>query len=193
MYHFYKYLVILLVFLLFTGMGCQTKESEDQKLPPLDGTKMSGELTYQIPESWQEERPSSSMRKAQYRLPGVDGAEEAEMAVFVFPGSGGGVQANIDRWIGQFIQPDGSSSIDLTEIKKIESNGLQTTIIYVTGTHLKGSMMGGPTTELKNYAMVAAIVETNTDPWFFKTIGPQATIDHWRGEIEKFARTIKQQ
>ena len=41
--------------------------------------------------------------------------------------------------------------------------------------------------------MVAAIVETSTDPWFFKTTGPQATIDHWRGEFEKFAGTIKQQ
>jgi len=30
------------------------------------------------------------------------------MAVFVFPGGGGGVQANINRWVSQFKQPDGS-------------------------------------------------------------------------------------
>jgi hypothetical protein len=192
MYRIIKYLIIPFVILLITGLGCQSKESEEQQSPTIDRTNMSSELSYQVPESWQEEKPSSSMRKAQYRVPGVDGAEDGEMAVFVFPGSGGGVQANIDRWIGQFTQPDGSNSRDKTEIKKMESDGLQTTLIYLTGNYVQGSMMGGPTKELKNYAMFAAIVETSTDPWFFKTVGPQATIDHWRAEFEKFIGSIKQ-
>ncbi len=38
---------------------------------------------------------------------------------------------------------------------------------------------------------VAAIVETSTDPWFFKTVGPEATINHWRPAFEKFAGSMK--
>jgi hypothetical protein len=178
---------------MFIYQGCQSKEEKAQPKPLLDRMVASGQLSYKVPDSWKEEKPSSTMRKAQFRLPGIEGADDAEMAVFVFPGGGGGVQANINRWIGQFKQPDGSDSMEKTEIKKLDNNGLKTTVIYVTGTYLKGSMMGGPTTELKDYAMVAAIVETATDPWFFKTIGPKVTIDHWRSEFEKFTKSFKQE
>jgi hypothetical protein len=190
-----RYTKIVLIICLFVIIcqGCQSKEEKEQQVPSLDRTNASRGLSYKVPDSWKEEKPSSSMRKAQYTLPGADGADDAEMAVFVFPGGGGGVQANINRWIGQFKQPDGSESMEKTQIKKLESYGLPVSIIYVTGTHLKGSMMGGSTTELKNYAMVAAIVETSTDPWFFKTIGPEVTINHWRSEFEKFSETFKQE
>ena len=77
------------------------------------------------------------------------------------------------------------------DIKKIESNGMPVTLVYVTGTYLKGTM-GGPSSELNDYAMIAAIVETSSDPWFFKTIGPEVTINHWRQDFEKFATTFRQ-
>ena len=187
----YKYIFILIFSILLVYQGCQSKEENEQLVPALSRTNDIGELSYKMPDSWKQEPPSNSMRKAQYRLPGTESAGDAELAVFVFPGGGGGIQANINRWIGQFKQPDGSDSMEKTQIEKIESNGLPVSIIYVTGTYLKGSMMGGPTTELENYAMVAAIVETSTDPWFFKTIGPESTINHWRAEFEAFTRTIK--
>ena len=184
----YRAQLILLVFLYLIYQGCKSKEEQPQI--PAHGTSISQNgLSYTIPDHWIEENPSSAMRKAQFRLPGVDGAGDAELAVFVFPGGGGGIQANINRWIGQFKQPDGSNSMDKAEIKKIESNGLPINIVYVTGTY-NPMTMGGSTTELKNYAMIAAIVETSTDPWFFKTVGPEVTINHWRQDFEKFTRTI---
>jgi hypothetical protein len=189
----YRVVISFLILYSLVILGCQSKEESNQQELPLDRTSSTGTLTYKVPDAWKEEAPSSSMRIAQYRLPGIEGADDAELAVFVFPGSGGGVQANIDRWIGQFKQPDGSDSKDKTEVKNVKSNGLPVSIIYVTGTHLKGSMMGGPTTELKNYAMIAAIVETSTDPWFFKTVGPEKTIKHWQSEFENFAKTFKQE
>jgi hypothetical protein len=45
-------------------------------------------LTWTLPSGWTEEAPSSSMRRAQYRIPGPGGP--AECAVFYFgPGQGG--------------------------------------------------------------------------------------------------------
>jgi len=187
----FKLVIICILASLIVFQGCQSKEEEESQLTPMGRTNQIGELTYNVPDTWKEEKPSSSMRKAQFRLPGVDNTADAEMGVFVFPGSGGGVQANINRWMGQFKQPDGSNSMEKADIKNFESNGLPITIIYVTGTYLQGSMMGGTTTELEDYAMVAAIVETSTDPWFFKTVGPEKTINHWRSQFEAFTRTIK--
>ena len=79
-----------------------------------------------------------------------------------------------------------TTPISPEELKKIKIGD----IVYVTGTHLKGTM-GGQSAELPGYAMIAAIVQTSTDPWFFKAVGPQVTIDYWRPAFESFAKTIK--
>jgi hypothetical protein len=186
-----RYLFIILFSLFFIYHGCKSNEEQEHQIPAQGTSVVVGEVTYVVPDGWKEEKPSGSMRKAQFRLPGAEGAGDAEMAVFVFPGGGGGVQANINRWIGQFIQPDGSNSMEKSEVKKIENTELPVTLVYVAGTFLKGTM-GGLKSEIPDQAMIAAIVETSTDPWFFKTVGPEATINHWRPAFEKFAETINQ-
>ncbi len=195
----FRYTLMLLVFMVISLIISGCSKSEDtgkSELQPGHGdVSASGEIAYTPAVGWIQEQPRTSMRIDQFRLPGEGNSEDAELAVFVFPGSGGGVQANIDRWIGQFKQSDGSSSADKSEIKKSTSNGLPVTLVYVTGTYLRGAMggpMSGNAEELPEFAMIAAIVETSSDPWFFKAIGPQTTIDHWRPAFESFARTFKQ-
>ena len=183
-------LVLLIMILLVFGCTDQKSETEDVVQTQL----VPGEIRYSVPAEWKSEKPKSQMRKAQYSIPGIDGNADGEMAVFVFPGTGGSAQANIDRWIGQFMQPDGSDSKEKSEIKNITVNNLHVTTMYVTGTYLKSSsqmMMGGPKEELTDYAMLAAIVETSKDPWFFKLVGPQKTVDHWRPEFDKFVNSFK--
>ena len=57
-----------------------------------------GQLQAKVPKDWKEEQPSSSMRIAQFRVPGNDGDGE----LVVFSGIGGSVDANLNRWYGQF-------------------------------------------------------------------------------------------
>src|SRR5258705_6661060 len=84
--------------------------------------KSFGPIKAKVPSEWTEQTPSSSMRKAQYVLPKVAGdGEDGELAVFYFGmGQGGSVEANIERWIGQIAQPDGSSSKEKAKTKKKE-------------------------------------------------------------------------
>jgi len=173
---------------LFVLLACNKKEEEQKTTAGADS-----ELTYTVPQGWVVETPSSQMRRAQYRIPGHAETGDAELAVFVFPGRGGMVQANIDRWINQFNQPDDSASKDKAEIKKTESNGMPVTLLYLTGTYQPG--MGGNMgshSGLAGFAMLAAIVETSNDPWFFKAIGPEPTLERWRGEFETFAKTFRE-
>ncbi|MBD3223199.1 MAG: hypothetical protein GF313_00605 [Caldithrix sp.] len=183
-----------LIIASFLLLQCSSDESEQQnKTQKSDQASETGiALKYSTPDEWVQEKPSSSMRKAQYRWPGVDGAEDAEMAVFFFPGAGGSVKMNLNRWYGQFKQPDGGSTAAKAEEKTIDVDGLDVTVVYVTGTFLKSKsmMMGGPKEEKKNYAMLAAIVETEKAPWFLKATGPQKTIDHWRPEFQEFVKTF---
>ncbi len=182
--------VILLSMALISCGGGDTNEEtrESAKNNPHD----SQHLVYKTPDGWEKEAPSSRMRRAQYKLPGQNGKDDAEMAVFVFPGSGGAVSANIDRWIGQFKQPDGSSSSDKAVVDEKVINGLKMTTVSLTGTYLKSAtMMSGEVEELENYELLAVIVETESDPWFFKATGPEETINYWKDSFNEFLSTIK--
>src|SRR5580698_1444635 len=62
-------------------------------------------VTWTMPPTWTAEaqRP---MRLATYRV-----SPDAECGVYYFgAGQGGSVDANLDRWVGQFLQADGKPS-----------------------------------------------------------------------------------
>jgi hypothetical protein len=187
--------VLLGILIFFYGCDSGGKGNTNQQNEnKVSGNPHSGEVTFTAPSEWVKETPSSSMRKAQYKWPGQDGKEDAELAVFYFPGTGGSVEANLQRWYGQFKQPDGSPTTDHVSQKKVQVNGMEVTEVYVTGTYLKSTspmMMQGPVDELPDYAMLAAIVEAPNGPWFFKATGPEATIDFWRQSFDKFIQTFK--
>src|SRR5437899_6158030 len=61
------------------------------------------EFEFTRPAGWESVEVTSSMRKAQFKVPGPDRKQSAEVVFFYFgEGNGGGTKANVDRWIGQF-------------------------------------------------------------------------------------------
>src|SRR5262245_55021616 len=62
-----------------------------------------GEFNFTRPASWEWVEVTSPMRKAQLKVKGKEGQANAEVVFFQFgSGSAGGVQANVNRWLGQF-------------------------------------------------------------------------------------------
>ena len=89
--------------LLLVYAGCSTPEPPLGERVDFSGTQRQpgGTLGFVAPEGWVEEKPSSSMRVAQYRLPGSESlGGDAELAVF--SAIGGTVDQNVQRWLGQF-------------------------------------------------------------------------------------------
>ena len=173
-------------------LACQSDKKPEAQKSAESGALPSGTIHYLVPQGWVIEQPSSSMRKAQFRWPGVEGEADAEMAVFFFPGTGGSVDANLSRWYTQFKQPDGTLTHAKAKKEKRTVNGIPVTITYVTGTFLKSAAMmtGGPSEELPGYALLAAIAETAEGPWFFKATGPEKTILHWRKSFDEFVNSF---
>src|SRR6188474_573348 len=63
-------------------------------------------FTFKRPASWEWVETTSQMRKAQLKVNDADKKNSAEVVFFHFgPANGGGVQANVDRWFGQFQEP----------------------------------------------------------------------------------------
>ena len=112
------------------------------------------------------------MRAATYVIPPAPGdTEPAECAVFYFgEGEGGGIQANIDRWLGQF-EP-APQTPPKPAVRKM--NGLRITTIEYAGAYTGSAMMGAKTSKA-GYQLYGAIVEAPGGNVFFKFTGPAKT------------------
>lgn len=144
------------------------------------------QLEFESPEGWIAETPASTMRVAQYRLPG-EGSEDAEVAVFTFPGTGGSVDANIQRWIGQFSEADRENAA----VTRKTVNDLPVTYLDISGTYTPGMMDGDSTRPQPDYRVLAAVIETPTDPWFVKLTGPSATVDQWEESFYQYVDSVR--
>ena len=162
--------------------------------PPVRGNGRGnmGNLNVTIPTSWKEEAPASSMRLAQYSLPALTGdTENAELAIF--DRIGGSVDQNLDRWYGQFKQPDGSASASHTQKETFTVSGMPVTLVSVKGTYSASSMMmgmGGAPMDKPGYGMLAAIVVSPEGPYYFKMTGPAKTVDGHRNEFRTFINSV---
>ena len=114
--------------------------------------------------------PSQPMRSGEYFVRGEAG--EAVMAVFHFPGLGGTVDDNVDRWVGQFVGADGEPAE--AEVERREVAGLRVTRVEVEGEYR--AQMGAPAGPQAGQAMLGAIIEGPEGPVFFKMIGPAPTV-----------------
>ena len=136
-------------------------------------------LRFAVPGTWSRVPAASDVRAAQWRIAGAGGdASAAEIVLFYFgKGKGGGVQENLDRWYGQFAQPDGRPSRDAAVVTIRTVNGLKVTAVDLAGTYKAGPMTDGPLPPPKRgFRILAAAVEGDDGPWFLKAIGPEKTI-----------------
>ncbi len=164
--------------------------------PPKGELQELGSISVRLPEGWKVETPSSGMRKAQYSLPSPSGkGEGATFVVFHFGRSqGGSVGENLARWDGQFKQPNGMSSSDVASVTEKSVSGMQVTVVDVSGTYAPSAMgpmmpRAGPKPD---YRMLAAIVESQEGPYFFKLTGPIGTVTHWQASFNEFIGSVSQ-
>ncbi len=151
-------------------------------------------LKYAVPDSWGPEAPASSMRKAQYLLPREDGdPSDGDMVLFFFGvNQGGPIEANIDRWVGQFSTADGDPIPDSGRVVKTEErNGLTITTLDVAGHYVNTMAPGGGSQAKEAKRMLAAIVETPGGRWFFKGTGPVNTMAKHKSAFDAMLATLE--
>lgn len=147
-------------------------------------------LAFAIPESWQARKPGTSMRLAEYALPGSGG--EAELLVFVFPpGQGGDRAANVERWLGQFTDSAGGTPFARTT--SMEVNGLKVTIVEAEGTYRPtAGPMAPPADPRPDHALFGIIVEGGREGnVFVKVTGPKTTMAEQRQNLSACAASAR--
>ncbi len=148
-------------------------------------------LHWKLPPTWVDEPPASSMRRAQYRVPGAAG--DGECVVYYFgPGQGGDPQSNAARWADQFTQPDGRPSDQAMKTARIEVPGIDVMEVEVTGTYSGGmTMTAAPAQEQPGSMLLGAIAQGPDANWYFKLTGPEATIRAQRSAFEGMLRSLE--
>lgn len=142
-----------------------------------------GAVSLEAPAGWRRVQPKSGMIETEFTIPGdAAGAAGEPLAPgrMTVMGAGGSVEANIERWYGQFAQPDGSSTKDKAAVKKLKVAGRDVTLVDVAGTYKDspgGPFAGGKTIERPAYRMLAAIVEGPDGNYFLKFYGPAAIVE----------------
>ncbi len=154
---------------LTTLMGPAVQAQDPPKEPgkPLE----LGKYKITSPSGWKQQQPKSGIVLYEFSSPATEGDKaEGRMTVMA---AGGSVDANVDRWYGQFSQPDGGSTRERAKVEKRTIAGREVHLVDIVGTYRE---QFGANTELPNYRMLAAIVVTPEANFFIKYYGPRKSI-----------------
>ncbi|MBT6725009.1 MAG: hypothetical protein HOB20_17395 [Planctomycetaceae bacterium] len=133
------------------------------------------DIILNVPTSWKQSPASNNLRTAQFAIPKVEGdKDDAELVVYFFGGAGGGVNANLERWSGQF-QPGGKKQ----KIYKGQSKQGEYYLLDITGVYNKpiGPPINRQTNPTPGYQMMAVVLMIkDKGNYFLKLTGPQKTV-----------------
>ncbi len=150
------------------------------------GFKVS-ELSFSRPAKWEWVPTRSEMRKAQLKVPNA-GGEAGEVVFFHFgPNNGGGTEANVTRWYGQF---EGTKEQIKGRREEAKAGNNKVTFVFAEGTY-KSGMPGGPQTPKPGYALLGAIIEDAAGSVFVRLTGPKALVDSATADFKKMIGEAK--
>ena len=156
-----------------------------------DGRVALGPFSLTVPAGWTENPSTMSMRAAQFKLPAADGGE-GEVIVYYFGQVGAGsVQANIDRWVGQFKQPDDKPSKDVAKIETAQYAGQEASVISVSGRLVASPMPGAPPVDKPDQALVAVIVPSPQGPYYFRLVGSSKVVAAQEAKYRQMLSSLK--
>ena len=145
---------------------------------PPGGNNPQG-LSWTAPEGWVD-GGERLMRVVTYEM------GETQCYITSLPGEAGGVNGNLNRWVGQM----GEAELDeaaLAALPKISALGKDVPMLDVTGSF---TGMSGGTQE--NYRMLGTVVPAGDHTMFVKMIGPEAEVGAQKDNFIAFCASITQ-
>jgi hypothetical protein len=162
------------------GAGSAATTSFDDRGGPVD----LDAIVLTAPAGWQRIQPSSSFVAAEFTLPADEGGEaDGRLTVSA---AGGSVEANVDRWKGQFDPLADEKPLETTEV-----NGMSVTLVDFAGDFNDARGPFAPAVKRPGYRMIAAIVPVDGQLHFIKATGPQKTIAAHADAIHEFIRSVR--
>ncbi len=158
------------------------QQEKEEKVIENKGDEIAfANFTLQKPKDWITQQPSSQMRLIEFVTPK---SPENPVVGFYFGNRDEMVNANIQRWRGQFAEEDAFN-------EKEFDNGQ--VFVEIAGTYkLKPFPMAQEFEEAEGYKMLAAIIPSNQGPYFFKVTAPEKQMDMLKPEFLDFLKSYEQ-
>lgn len=173
----YTLVLSMMAWLVTSATGADT-----EKPHPIS---IGSELKMTVPAAWQPRTPRVRMIEHEFAIPAAEGdKEDGRMTVMT---AGGSVDANVQRWLGQFTQTGGTETGSKGKVEKKKIADREVTIVDVSGTYrdMRGPM--APAVERSGYRMLAAVIPTSQANYFVKFYGPKKTVQQ---NAEAFQRML---
>lgn len=183
--------------LVSTGFAQDRAAQKEGDAKAAEGKVMElsdGKLILHAPAEWKPVPPKSRIVEYEFAAP-ADAKPDNQARITVM-GAGGSIADNINRWYGQFEQPDGSSTKDKSKAEKIQVAGQTIHLVDIPGTFKDSG--GGPFFQQRppvmreNYRMLGAIIETkDMGQHFLKVTGPADTVEKLKDGFRKMLEGLE--
>lgn len=188
----------------FAALGCDGGASETDSAPPVptvgsaDDSKTresSGQdenfssgssserkqytgISFEIPSAWNE-LPDQQMVDSKYIVPHEKGDMELTLTSM-----GGGLDANLQRWVGQVQLEPG----DAPDWSKLDVAGIESSVVDARGGF--HTRVGDNPGQKEDWRLVGIAVPLPRD-FFVKLVGPREAIAEYYEELKDFLKTAK--
>lgn len=171
-----NYAGLFAVFSAVLAVGTlQAADKGETKTIKFKDKNSDAELSLAVPADWTQQKPESNLRLGQFQIPAAEGDDQpGELAIFVFPGGGGGVKDNLNRWIKEF-SPEGRE----VKLFKGESSQGPYFLSDITGTYNKriGPPIAQKTAAVPGSRALGIILQIpDQNSFYLKFTGPAKTV-----------------
>lgn len=174
--------------LMFAPAAGFCEEQPDGK--PTEISMADGKVSLTAPKQWVRKKPRNRIIAHEFAAPAVEGDENDGRLTLMQ--AGGSIDANINRWIAQFKQPDGKPTRERAKIEKKEIAGQQVHVVDISGTFADRRGPFAPAVQRERYRMLAAIIVTeDLGQHFVKLYGPRKTIAANEKAFQAFLSSLK--
>lgn len=165
---------------LLTSVCAQAAEKKEAKTISFG----EGHFEMTVPADWETVQPKVRIIDHEFSAPGKE--KDATPGRATLMGAGGGVDANIARWKGQF------SKLTSDEVKDEKIAGLKVHFIELKGDFKDQRGPFAPAEIKKDYTVLGAIITTDKlGDYFLKFYGPAETIEQNKEKFTDMVKSLK--
>jgi len=140
-----------------------------------------------VPAHWVSGK-MSAMRRATYNI--QDGDQKAEVTVIVLGAKSGSILENVNRWRGQLgLAPQTNEKLEPL-LQNVQTGEYSGKLIEILPHIAEDATNENPPVDASSQAMIAAIVNTATETYYFKLMGSSRLAhrerDNFRQYVEQF-------
>jgi hypothetical protein len=137
-------------------------------------------LKYAKPEGWKEHPDPKGIRLYVFEI--KDGNLAAEAGVSVFPGDGGGLLMNVNRWRDQVGIPHVSEEQLRNDLTRMEVDGTPAQMVDLTGPDAAGR---------PRQRLLGVVVAHGDRTWFLTLKGPQDLVAKQKANFDAFLASVR--